>query len=506
MKNNWKNKKHNQSGITLITLVITMIIILILSTVTITTVVGDDGLIAQAKLTQQTAANSVDGEAGRMNKILQEYTNMMQYDGSIAGPDDPGTEPGDPDDPDEDPDAPYVDDALPMAPTVGKGMIPVKYDAALGWVRTTEQDPDWYNYDERRWANVVLSEAQWTTNGSNQVLNEGFPYTMLVWIPRYAYQITSKYHQGGTDGGTINVKFVDTNNQTKDKSETIGTAYPAYNTSSGMAQYVVHPAFTYGDTNGTKTELAGFWVGKFETSSQNCTTDESTGTYDGTGRAIMIKGNVTSWRSISVNNIFRVCEGMNNSTDNIYGLDVDSKVDPHMMKNTEWGAVAYLAQNATYGKGNEVSINDNSSYLTGGGNYKSNLGQSTNENITGVYDMSGGAWEYVAAYAKSGNSNGSALTSAASRYKDVYSSYDYNTATLPQSQFGDAVYETSGSGSGTNSWYSDSSNFPISTDPFFRRGGYYDGGAGAGVFSFNGFAGRAGSHSSFRLVVPVLSV
>ena len=37
-----------------------------------------------------------------------------------------------------------------------------------------------------------------------------------------------------------------------------------------------------------------------------------------------------------------------------------------MMKNDEWGAVAYLSK-SKYGKNAEVDINDDSSYYTGGG-------------------------------------------------------------------------------------------------------------------------------------------
>ena len=79
-----------------------------------------------------------------------------------------------------------------------------------------------------------------------------------------------------------------------------------------------------------------------------------------------------------------------------------------MMKNDEWGAVAYLSK-SKYGKQNEeVDINSDSSYYTGGGSgnaYVTNVGQSTTGTVHGVYDMSGGAWEYVAAYVNNGNSN-----------------------------------------------------------------------------------------------------
>ena len=91
------------------------------------------------------------------------------------------------------------------------------------------------------------------------------------------------------------------------------------------------------------------------------------------------------------------------------------------MKNDEWGAVAYLSK-SKYGKQNEeVWINNSSSYITGSaGNiasavsnagttndYTSTQGvkASTTGTVYGVYDMSGGAWEYVAAYVNNGDFN-----------------------------------------------------------------------------------------------------
>ena len=245
---------------------------------------------------------------------------------------------------------------------------------------------------------------------------------------------------------------------------------------------------------------------------------------------LQIKAGVTSWRSITVDNIFKVCTAMNDSG-NPYGLTEAS--DPHMMKNSEWGAVAYLSQNTTYGKGSEVWINNSSDFITGSaGNsvsagtdtgttndYKSTQGQnaSTTGNVTGVYDMSGGAWEYVAAYVNNGHSNlttyGSSLVNADPKYKDVYSkgssdSYSNNyTASNPSTStghYGDAVWETSNSGTSTNSWYSDYSNFPNSSSPFFYRGGNCVNETFAGVFYFRYHNGSASLSRSFRVVVPVL--
>ena len=413
------------------------------------------------------------------------------------------------------------EDSTAEPPAVAEGMTPVKWNGS-NWVKTTANDKDWYNYSEKKWANVVLGDS--TFNG--EILDESKAYSMLVWIPRYAYQITSGYHQSGSEinsinatlgAGNINVVFVDKNNQDKNKTKTYSETYPSYTTGSGMSDYVVHPAFNY---DGKK--LAGIWIGKYETSHTGCTTDKTTG-QDNTNVTTltpMIKAGVTSWRYIGISNIFTVCTEMNKSG-NSYGLNTnDSVIDPHMMKNSEWGAVAYLSKSKFGKETEEVWINNSSSYITGSaGNsasasentgttndYKSSQGQkaSTTGNVWGIYDMSGGAYEYVAAYINNGSSNltsyGSTLVNAASKYKDVYKvtsdspENNYNNAQPTQGQgaptkdtgyYGDAVWETSNSSRYSNSWYGNDSFFPNSGTPFFRRGGYYYSLSHAGVFNFD---------------------
>ena len=69
-------------------------------------------------------------------------------------------------------------------------------------------------------------------------------------------------------------------------------------------------------------------------------------------------------------------------------------------------------------------------------------------------------------------------------------------------QYGDAVYETSSSGtSNTGSWGSSDSVFPNSSYPVFGRGGRAGDGSYAGVFAFNVHTGEAGTSGSFRPVV-----
>ena len=130
--------------------------------------------------------------------------------------------------------------------------------------------------------------------------------------------------------------------------------------------------------------------------------------------------------------------------------------------------------------------------------------------------MSGGAWEYVAAYVDNKNpsltSYGNSLyTSTDAKTKNVYAAgsgdtrlANYNANT---SKYGDAIYETSrgtynSSGdSDRQSWFDDYSGFPYSSYPFFVRGGGYNDTSIAGLFYFNGNNGNSSSFDSFR---PVL--
>ena len=448
-----------------------------------------NGLIQSAKNSKNSAENEVAQQTEKMNSLLTEYANIMAEDSEITEPgegcnpgggsgDEPELGPGDP-----------IDNILAVGPQVSDGMTPVKYVNGTGWVKTTATDEEWYNYSKKKWANIVLGDATFSKLGNYEVLDENSTYSMLVWVPRYAYKITSMYHQSGSNAGTIEIVFLDTQNKTKDGEDySSKMSYPNANTGTEMTDYVVHPSF-----NWDGVPLAGYWVGKFETSSN--------------GGKVQIKGGVQSWRNINVSTIYNNCVGMNNSG-NSYGLNTDdSKVDPHMMKNTEWGAVAYLAQ-SKYGKNSEVSINSNSDFYTGGGSgtsYITNIGQSTTGNVTGIYDMSGGTWECVAGYVKSGGSYGSSLVNAPSRYKDIYSSYQESVLV---ECYGDAVYETSSSSSISNSsWYSDYSYFPDS-NIFFIRGGNCNIGSSAGMFAFYGYYDNdyndTYSDNTFRVVVPAL--
>ena len=358
-------------------------------------------------------------------------------------------------------------------------------------VTTTADDPDWYSYgttaDTRKWANAI------TEDGS-----------IWVWIPRYAYQISSLYHSSNSSGGTINIKFMKgTSNEAADGTTT-------WQNASGQGNWNIHPGFNYSST------APGIWVAKFEASRNNATAGS-----EGSGNTIKIQPGVQSWRTINVNDIYTTCLNYDTTT---LG---DGNLNSHMMKNSEWGAVAYLAQ-SSYGKNAEVWINPNSSFLTGQAGtgpsvssttstspYNSGNGPqaSTTGNVYGVYDMSGGAYEYTAAYVANNNVSlsyyGSSLVKGANYTKDIYSvgvAADSSTDnyTAASNKYGDDVYETSANGIGSESWYSDYSVFPYSGSPIFRRGGHHGDSSSAGLFFFVGNNGDANPYYGFRPVLVAL--
>jgi hypothetical protein len=187
-------------------------------------------------------------------------------------------------------------------------------------------------------------------------------------------------------------------------------------------------------------------------------------------------------------------------------------IDTHLIKNIEWGAVAYLTR-SLYGINSILTQNDSSSYTTGCAGIEIAAGQcqyaynttngvqaSTTGNIYGIYDMSGGSLDAVASYLNNGNANlttnGTQILNANAMYKDVYTkntidSEDDNYA-LTSNRKGDAMYETSNSGSDVQigAWQYTTGIMSNQSWPFISRGG----GAlqPAGIFDFDISSGGIG--------------
>ena len=79
-------KDKNNSGITLIVLIITLIMLIILTAIAINAVVGDDGIISMAEETKEQAINEGEQALDRLNQIYDKtrsQTVVRNYDAEL---------------------------------------------------------------------------------------------------------------------------------------------------------------------------------------------------------------------------------------------------------------------------------------------------------------------------------------------------------------------------------------------------------------------------------------
>ena len=370
----------------------------------------------------------------------------------------------------------------------GTGLIPV-YHNGTGWKDLTSTSTkaewnSWFNYDTQKWANAR------TKDGS-----------MWVWIPRYEYKIDST-------AKTIAVNFIE------------GTSTV---TTSG---YTLHPAFSTDIENGGwSSDIPGFWVAKYPAGWQNGTngatsigtpvnssatyaTSGSNTSYAGStasGNAMSLpvfKANNYAYNYISVGDAYKLSQTIAGAN-NFYGL---SNIDGHLEKNSEWGAVTYLAH-SKYGMNGQylVEVNmtnksDNPTGIYAVTSPETVINTSTTQNITGVYDLSGCVWERTATFLKGASETryiaGMPIGSN-SKYVTIYEG-TWDTC----NKIGDAVKEISTSGSGSTSWNGECSGFVNLKHPVFVRGGDFSNvGDYCGVFAFGVNEGNALGGYGFRAVL-----
>jgi len=400
------------------------------------------------------------------------------------------------------------------APNLGSGLVPVTIEND-GTVKYADTSKKWYNYCDKIWANAVILEDNASYNVGDTI-SEADIQSYFVWIPKYKYKLWNvdtpieKVHE-------IEIVFDETNTTDVEgvSCKTPMTSGESGNCNNG--EYMTHPAFISMNAN-------GFWVGKFETGYKGATSVETAKVNGSDSSKVIVKPNVYSWRNITVYNAF------------LASYNYDRDLDSHMMKNTEWGAVAYLSH-SKYGINTEININNNSNYKTGysalpstnqqtspgesgdGSNFNSayntinGFKASTTKNITGVYDMSGGSWEYMASFitGKPGSSGFSTTTLANydSKYFDVYnvsstiSTYQYRILGDATGEMGPFKQYLDGDNSSRwhSSWYGDYSHFVDFSYPWFARGGHYADGVLAGAFSFGRNTGETVRHIGFRIIL-----
>jgi len=384
------------------------------------------------------------------------------------------------------------------APELFEGLIPIKWDENNTVVKadvTNPMDDEWYNYNEKEWANAVMVSSDTRESYMNAEAGSAITTSDIlgywVWIPRYRYELfNTEFNQATYTDGVCTANCPQTIKVVFESSDTVKSD------GSANGEWLTHPAFTFGDT-----ELSGFWVAKFEPSSDVTCTAASNSIVVESGCNLTtinpkVLPGVTSWRGAQINTQFIVNQKFMSET--YLTTNGVALVDSHMMKNMEWGAVAFLSH-SVYGKNAEITINNNGdSYYTGGGigtSYITNGGQSTTGNITGIYDMSGNAWEYVMGNLNNISANsGLTVTSIDEKYVDIYQNPTNNQYDYSGSKLGDAAGETI-------YWYSDNNLFVYSNVTWFERGCFYNAGASAGIFAIGRSDAVAHYIATFRPII-----
>ncbi len=424
----------------------------------------------------------------------------------------------------------YTEDILNGAdPILKDGLIPVTI-ADDGSVYKADVQREWYSYRKKNWANAVILENETITYQNGEQIPEGNIESYFVWVPRYRYKIFNDglYYELGSEI-TNNMQAIEIVFENKNTQAKSGTK---------KDEWLTHPAFTVFDTN-------GMWVGKFETGYKDATTTKEGIQNVKDTSQIQIKPNTYSWRGITLANMH----------ENSYNYQRD--YDSHMMKNTEWGAVAYLSH-SIYGNLGRIRINNNSDYKTGyaavleptcdindetcnqTGNtenvtkpYNTNIGYlaSTTGNISGIYDMSGGAHEFVmgimldeagkiiSGYSEENNSgfNGKLIENDSdftegidlpnSKYYDNYA-FANNYSVFHRRILGDATgelgpFRINENNRQISSWYQNEAWMPSKRYPYFVRGYNSASGIGSGIFAFSWYDGGINTSSSYRIVLAL---
>ena len=529
------NNLGKESGITLVALVVTIVVLLILAGVTINLVVGQNGLINRAKEAAQKTKNATESEMQGMDDLATQLAALSNTRSVFEGGN-------------------WNSTLGICTPKLGNNMVGVywsdgskndngTYKASLTSTEmeiTSDQKEfswnDWYSYVAGD--NSTDSKTSKWANAKSVVDGSYF-----VWIPRYEYKILIGEHT--STAGKIDVQFINNNITTP--------------TNEG---YKIHPAFTTNlQLGGWDKELSGVWVAKYEMSMEQTTDNGATwnniklkngNTQISNTTRVVSKPNNYSWNYINISNCFD--NSLNYSTLQLTGSN------SHLMKNSEWGAIAYLTHSQYGRNGHEIGMNtygpetkegETKYYneVTGYGSSgtgrtteetiaddnrydgKYGMNASTTGNLYGVYDISGGCWEYTSVlYSKYTNGNGNSLyaktangkysssvadsqiPSNSSKYVTIYpidTTVEGNDGSIHfhyakwKDIYGDAIYETSNGNGNNKSWFNDYADGDTAnlTEGFCLRGGYFWNGAGAGAFAFVDGGGNADFAYSYRVVL-----
>ena len=423
-KNN--DGKASQQGITLVALVITIIIIIILATVTINMAFGDNGLIKQAELARDMAANSTQYETESM-------ANLTAYMNEIMGGNPPG--PTLPDGWDGSKVTPEESDDGVIVP------VPIGYVASDATGEHSVND------------GFVIYEGNDEVNDGN-VADAKTSRNQFVWIPvDDINQIAKTVQNGGTDGnGRTNYQgklynFSSTRatemtnygqGTTSYREPDVVTAYDG--TSYDNDQQYVNEILGLANSDAFKTQLqeefnemiesvdtyGGFYIGRYETGNLESNT---------TTEPVVVKGNDSNsnvnWYYMYENSK-KIATNSNVVSTMIWG----SLWDRTLIWLTETGEKTYaeIRNSRTWG-----NYNDSTGEATTNSGSKRATGFNEAWKANNIYDLAGNVNERtIEAYDTSlrldrgGGYGGSGSVSPASvRYGNLPSDTNSYTGTRP---------------------------------------------------------------------------
>lgn len=282
-----------------------------------------------------------------------------------------------------------------------------------------------------------------------------------VWIPRFKYKLwnatgenISSYNAEETGIDIIFEKNTDSSGviHCKDNTCYSDDLLITKITKNDNDKYYTHPAFTNIDT-----ELNGFWVSKYEVSNNN--------------NQIESKPNANVW--------------VNNYLSDYYQQIKKLGTNYSMIKNSEWGAIAYLSH-SKYGVCDNntcQTISPNNTYVSG-----TNLSDTTTGNSYGVYDMSGSAAEFTMSnYTETLNE----LSLDNSNFANIpISNKDYDLYYKDTFILGDATKELSDV---TGTWIDTTNNW-------LARGGIANQ-KNSSIFSYSATTDTASNYLTTRIII-----
>ena len=540
--------KKNTKGITLITLVVTIIVLLILAGVSISMLTGQNGILTQAQRAKEETEKAAKVENSALGS-LEDYMITDENYNKEKGVNEPRILSG------------MTKVMFKLPEGNNKGTV-------IKSGETGFDENSWYDYTSSKWANTVTEDGSYwvwiprfaykitytdasdeskggtidvkfllgttdeyytddtktkkaTAQRANSATEEVDPTTDYYVHPAFTNESSIGYANGGWDKELTGIwvakfeaGYAGGNNTATVKTSSTSLEYPVFQPTTYSRNYI---------TIGQAFNLSKALTGSENIYGLNSSTTDSH----------LMKN--SEWGATTY--LAQSKYGNNNTEPYINNINLNNSVSGKY-------EVTGVTTGTTNAGTKETTIDNINLVKTSTNNDKSSDGiyiwdqiegqkSSSTLNMYGVYDMSGGVWERTAGLVankhKNLNNYGASLMTeigekeTSTKYVTVYpcdtsvddsnklSDTDENlnkasnaNYSLNKYIFGDAIRETSGSGTGAKSWKGDYSYFPALFHPFSARGGHLWNSSYAGLFCFYRSTGNSDYSLGFRPVLVAL--